>query len=84
MALKTLLLILLSSANSFATLPCESVSNSKPEYDSQHKLTGCRLSSVEADSIYAKLGLKVGDLVKPEPTQGTKTMELYNSGVSDK
>ena len=74
------LAILISSATALGALPCSSVPNSKPKYDSvTKKLTGCELVSIQPDSIYEKLGLKIGDVVKPESSGNGKAMELYNN-----
>jgi len=43
------------------------------------KLTGCELVSIQPDSIYEKLGLKIGDVVKPESSGNGKAMDLYNN-----
>ena len=58
---------------------CADIPHSVAEYDTAKKFKGCRLTEVEAGSIYERLGIKVGNVVEPTSSSSDHKMEITNS-----
>ena len=79
--MKSMILFLFLSVGQVARAaePCVSVPHSKVEIDrATNKFLGCKLQAVETNSTYAKLGLKEGDIVRPNSSDIPKSVEPNN------
>jgi len=79
--MKSMMFFLILSIGHIAVAaePCASVPHSTVDIDpATNKFKGCKLQVIEANSTYAKLGLKEGDIVRPNSSDSPKAVELYN------
>ena len=67
------------SDNTKSQNPCNSVEYGVPVFDDQNRLQGCKLEKVEPNSLYEKLGLKEGDVVRP--SKEDSILNVKNNGV---
>ena len=79
MSILILISLFVYSDNTKSQNPCHSVEYGTPVFDDQNRLDGCKLEKVEPNSIYEKLGLKVGDVVKP--SKDDSIFDVKNDGT---
>lgn len=79
MALLILISFFVFSGHSKSQNPCSSVEHGVPVFEGRSRLIGCKLEKVEPNSFYEKLGLKVGDVVRP--SKEDSVFNLKENGI---
>jgi hypothetical protein len=76
------LLLLSLAEEQTVSNPCARVENSVAVYNEHEQVEGCRIEKIDVGSMHEKLGLKVGDLVRP-PARMKMYQQLKSTKIKD-